>query len=62
MPGERYTVTRSSLGSPCIYDTQERRFVLVALRNTDITETVATYDAMLLLKACAWTLNNTKVR
>lgn len=62
MADERYTVTRSSLGSPCIYDTQERRFVLVALRNTDITETIATDDAMRMLNSCAWALNNTRGR
>jgi hypothetical protein len=59
---ERYTVTRSSLGSPCVYDTQERRFVLVALRNTDIIETLATLDAMRMLNTCARALNNTRDR
>lgn len=62
MDGERYTVTRGSLGSPCIYDTKERRFVIVGLRDTEVTETVATYDAMRLLQACARALNNTKDR
>lgn len=57
MAGERYTVTRGKFGQPCVFDTKERRYVLVALRNTDIVETVATHDAWLMLNTCAQALN-----